>query len=166
MRILLFPLIFLLGFSAFNTCSAQQQLRLGDIQIRYEWEGDSLYIQLQAPTQGWIAIGFNQQNDILGSDLLQFAVSDGQIHWEDQYVSAPQMHPPDERQNLRLIRFSETADQTLVAFKIPANSGDPLDFVHHPHRPFWLIAAYSVSDDFQHHSIQRKHTRWIWLPTH
>lgn len=138
-----------------------------EFQLQYKWEGDSITLQITAPANGWLAVGFNTENNIIGSDLLQFAVNNGKIQAEDQLVTGPQVHPTDlslgGQHNIHLLDFAEIPGQTAVRFRIPARSGDPMDFKHALNQPFWLITAYSVSDDFQHHSIQRKHLPFTWM---
>ena len=41
------------------------------------------------------------------------------------------------------------------------NSKDSNDFVHELGKEAWLILAYSVDDDFGHHSRVRKHIPFI-----
>jgi hypothetical protein len=115
-----------------------------------------------------LAVGFHHRNDIVGSDLLQFRVVNGRAEGEDQFVLGPGNHPPDSQiggeDNLRLLSGTESAEQTCIRFKLPLQSGDERDFAHDPTQSGWLILAWSVSDDFGHHSRFRQHLRFQLPP--
>lgn len=142
------------------------ELKVGPMTLRYEVQQDSLWLQLKAPTKGWIAIGFNDRNDIVGSDLLMFSVRNGLVFYEDQFVKAAQQHPADwelgEGSSIQMIEGTETEGWTSATFKIPLYANEPYDFNHQPGKDFWLIMAYSLHDDFDHHSIMRKHRKYAW----
>ncbi|MCB0641506.1 MAG: hypothetical protein KDC44_07690 [Phaeodactylibacter sp.] len=158
--------ILLLGLSGVlsTPLAGQHLITQNGVTLYYELQPDSIEIELFAPTQGWLAIGFNREDAIVGADLLQFAVTSEGLRAEDQFVRKPQVHPRDTEQNLRILSFREDQQGTMVRFKIPMRSGDPQDFEHQTHAPFFLILAYSAADDFQHHSRFRSHLAHQWLP--
>ena len=145
---------------------AQNSIEIGAMEMDWQWEEDSIWVQLTAPTDGWLAIGFNSKNDIVGADLLMFSVQNKQLITSDQYVTGAGVHPEDQalggQNNIRLISGNEQGNKTLVRFKIPTKGDSKLDFAHTPDAPFWLILAYSLEDDFEHHSIMRKHQLFKW----
>lgn len=144
-----------------------QIIKSGSMTLAYEVQQDSLWLQLKAPTTGWLAVGFNGKNDIVGSDLLMFSVRKGLVFYEDQYVQAPRQHPADWElgvgSSIRMIEGTEAKGWTSVTFKIPLKAGDQYDFDHQEGKAFWLIMAYAFHDDFDHHSIMRKHRRYTWI---
>lgn len=141
-------------------------IRLGKMDCIYELKNGQLQITLSAPTEGWLAVGFNNQNSIEGADLLMFCVKGTEVIFEDQFVHAVGKYPEDRlcggESNIRMESAAEEPGRTVVKFSVPLNSGDKLDFVHQVGQDFWLILAYSVSDDFDHHSIMRKHIKTRW----
>ena len=141
----------------------KHQVEMGGMKMDYKIEDNEMTITLAAPTEGWLAVGFNDKNDIVHSDLLMFAIKDEQIIAEDRYVKGFRDYPIDEEQggttNIEVIKGKETKKGTTVTFKIPLQSGDEKDFQHQANKDVWLILAYSTSDDFQHHSVMRKHRK-------
>ena len=129
-------------------------------------ENNSILIKIKAPTKGWLAVGFNDKNEIVGSDLKMFRVKNDQLDCEDQFVIGIQSHPNDEglqgKKNIKLLKGQETNEGTSVIFKIPMTSNDLFDFSHEIDQNFWLILVYSASDDFSHHSVIREHFQIKW----
>ena len=146
--------------------AAQGPIQAGQMVFDYEIQKDSIQIELRAPTRGWIGVGFNDKNAIVGSDLLLFSVREGKAIAADQYVRGPGDHPDDNvlggRCDIHVLDGQEVKGWTIVRFKIPLNSGDQFDFQHQPEKASWLILAYSREDDFDHHSMMRKHLRLEW----
>jgi len=144
--------------------AADNPLTVDGITLQYYLYPDSIEIQLSAPTKGWVAVGFHSENQLVGSDLLMFSVQHGQIVYQDQYIRNWNDHPQDSilggRNNISIIGYLEDEGSTSVKFKIPINSGDAYDKAHQFDQDFWLLLAYSVEDDFGHHSITRKQIRY------
>ena len=134
---------------------------VSDITFQYYLHTDSIEIQLSAPTQGWLAVGFHDEAQLIGNDLLMFSVVNGMIIYQDQYIRGLNDHPADVelggKNDIKIIGYLEDEASTTVKFKIPISSGDSFDAIHRPERDFYLLLAYSIEDDFNHHSIVRKH---------
>ena len=143
-----------------------QHIDTGEMDFSYTIERDSILIEIKAPTKGWLAIGFNDENEIVGSDLKMIRIRNNRLEAEDQFVRGFQDHPADSYlggfENIRLIGGTENAKGTALTLKIPFQSNDRFDFQHELGKSFWLILAYSVEDDFDHHSIMRKHFQIKW----
>jgi hypothetical protein len=126
----------------------------------YEIQGDSIEITFSAPTTGWVGVGFNSEDNIVGSDLLLFHVISGKAEYMDMFVKAAGDPREDEklggRNNVRLLNAVED-ERTEVNFKIPFPGSDKYDFPLEYDKKFWLILAYSTHDEFDHHSRIRKH---------
>lgn len=142
---------------------SQNPLTTHGITFQYYWRGDSLEIQLSAPTQGWIAAGFHSDNTLVGTDLYMFCIRQGNVMYQDQYIRNLNDHPADAliggRSDVKIMGGLEDEWGTTVKFRIPLQSGDTYDFTHQVDQQFWLLLAYAEEDDFQHHSIIRK-----WVP--
>ena len=161
--LIVFCVLLLFPFLKIN---AQNEIQSDEMSFWSTIENDSILIKIKAPTKGWLAVGFNDKNEIVGSDLKMFRVKNNRLEAEDQFVKGFQNHPSDSEvggiQNIKLLSGEETSEATNLVFKIPLNSNDPFDYLHQPGESFWLILAYSVSDDFDHHSIMRKHSQITW----
>lgn len=139
----------------------QETIQVEGMTFAYRIEDDVLRCELRAPTNGWTGVGFNSKNSIVGSDLLLFNVVDGKATSKDLYVKSLGNPMRDEdlggKYSIELLDALEDEKSTVVRFVIPLNSGDPYDYAHELDKDFWLILAYSVEDDFEHHSRVRKH---------
>ena len=149
-----------------NALTAQQHFQAGKMNAQIEMQSDSLDIILEAPTKGWLAVGFNEKNDIVKSDLIQARVRAGKVEIEDQYVTGIGQHPTDRSlgggHNVRIVSGTETDRHTQIHLRLPLSSGDAYDFDHLQQKKYWVILAYSIDDDFQHHSTRRQHNRLVW----
>ncbi|KAA3602849.1 MAG: hypothetical protein DWQ06_06670 [Calditrichaeota bacterium] len=133
----------------------------GEMNFSAKIVQDSILVLIKAPTKGWLAVGLNSENSIVGSDLKMFRVVSGKVEFEDQFTTGFGIHPQDSElggtSNVKIISGSENEKFTEILFQIPMVSKDKFDFKIEPNKKFWLILAYSTEDDFQHHSIMRKH---------
>jgi|GEM_PF-2252169 len=159
----LYRFIFLLGLYLFQFAGlyGQQTAHVAGISFAYSIEQNKLVCKMEAPTNGWVGVGFNKQNSIVGSDLLLFNIVNGKSTYTDLFVKSAGNPKKDidlgGENSIRLIDSQENENNTMVHFSIPLNSDDPFDFTHKIGESFWLILAYSVEDEFEHHSRVRKH---------
>ncbi len=145
---------------------AQQNIQAGKMTCTAQVLQDSIDIHLTAPTSGWLAVGFNKRNNIVQSDLIQLRVRDKKVEVQDQFVTGVGQHPEDTSlggdNNVAIQSGWEEAGETSIHFRIPLRSEDHYDFQHQRNRKFWIILAYSLHDDFQHHSTMRQHYEIQW----
>ncbi|WKN44533.1 DOMON domain-containing protein [Tunicatimonas pelagia] len=165
---LLFFLQGLLGWSVNPELAATNNpVTVSNITFQYRLHADSLEIQVSAPTHGWVAVGFHNDAKLIGNDLLMFSVIDGMVVYQE-YIRNWNDHPEDTalggENSIDVIGYLEDETSTTVKFKIPINSGDSFDTIHQPNRDFYLLLAYSVEDDFNHHSMVRKQIPYRFIP--
>ena len=158
--------ILFIAFSGFiQSCSTMPKQSIDVNGLIVEWvdQGDSWKFSLEAPTDGWLAIGFNDQNNIVGTNLIMGAVVNGATLVEDQYVTGFGKHPPVESLGstavVTAISGTEKPGQTSIQFEMPHQAIDSMHFDLSPGRQIWLICAFSREDDFNHHSMMRKHVQ-------
>ncbi len=153
--------IFLVGLLVSVGLFGQQTHQTDGISLTYTIADKHLVCELKAETLGWVGVGFNTENSIVGSDLLLFNIVKGQASCVDLFVKSAGNPLPDEalggKHTIELLDAEEKSSTTKVKFSIPLSSGDPFDFKHEMGKRFWLILAYSVADDFKHHSRVRRH---------
>ncbi|MEM9078443.1 MAG: DOMON domain-containing protein [Bacteroidota bacterium] len=158
-------LVCTVSFFGFAGLYGQQTLKASGIAFTYEVVGDSLECQLNAPTNGWIGVGFNDKNSIVGSDLLLFNIVDGIPSCTDLFVKGIGSPVRDDKNGgkntINLRGGIERKSYTSITFSIPLDSGDPNDFLLLPNKEAWLILAFSVNDDFEHHSRVRRHIPFV-----
>ena len=156
-----FGIVILLCVMANTKTQGQEKITASGITFTYQIIEERLKCSLEAPTNGWIGVGFNTKNAIVGSDLLLFNIIDQQVSSTDLYVKGVGNPVRDikngGRNSIVIKEGKERQGYTKVHFSIPLISGDPNDFEHSLGQKAWLILAYSTDDDFEHHSRVRRH---------
>ena len=136
-----------------NTLSAE------GFELEWEHAGESVRFTLSAPTDGWVAIGFTENEDIMDSNLIMLKVDDNQVYGEDQYVVGFGKHPTVESlgEEPRIFNLSgeEKDKETTVSFSITKEKLDEYHFDLSEGKEINIWLAWSVSDDFDHHSRKR-----------
>lgn len=144
---------------------AQQTLELNQMKFSVTLHEKEIEIQLEAPTQGWVGVGFNYQNSIVKSDLYLFHVIDNKVEGVDMHVVGFGNPKLDQEiggtDDIRALQGKEVNGRTRVQFRLPWPTSDTYDYRHQLDKPFWLILAYSAHDDFNHHSRMREHVQFV-----
>ncbi|MGD1893805.1 MAG: DOMON domain-containing protein [Cyclobacteriaceae bacterium] len=148
------------------SAQAQMELSVSGMSWKCNRDGDSLVMELRAPSQGWVGVGFNQDNNIVRSDLLLFHVVDGQEESTDLYVQGIGNPKTDESlggsHDIEVLDFSETNRGTYIKFRRLWKGKDVYDYRLKNGEAFWLILAYSTHDEFEHHSRMRQHEKVVF----
>ncbi len=141
-----------------NTDTQQEVTRNG-MKVLWQIIGDSLYVKMSAPTQGWVAIGFHTKPGLAGTQLIMASVSGAEVTLSDRFILAPGDHRAitelGGQSALRLISGKETRDSTDIAFMLPLAA---VDQWHHDliiGQSYHMLMAFSREDDFLHHSMMR-----------
>lgn len=146
-----------------DTPTAVKTVSVDGFQATWHFEGEQLAIEIFAPTDGWVAVGFNQRDDIVNTNLIMGAVVEGTVVVEDQYVVAAGQHPQvteiGGQSAISAVLGTEQAGQTTISFNVPQQASDSFHYDLLPGTEIYLICAYSREDDFEHHSMMRKHVR-------
>ncbi|MEM9397937.1 MAG: DOMON domain-containing protein [Pseudomonadota bacterium] len=146
---------------AANASTSSVALEVADIQVDWKHRNGDIEFTIVAPTSGWVALGFNDVNSIVGAELIMANVKDGEAHAKHFYVVGPGNPKPVKslgRESIVLDVEGEIANGTIsmkllledeIAGRAPLTlkSGENV----------FLIVAYSVSPDFDHHSRIREH---------
>jgi len=126
------------------------------------WEFvDNTHIKfkLQAPADGWIAIGLNPKNQLVGSNLIMVSVTKEEQIISDRYVVGfgdhKSMSQLGGRSAVNLSNASNQNNVTKVEFIIETEPKDKYHFTLKPGKKIHLTMAFSNSDDFMHHSAMR-----------
>lgn len=141
-------------------------IELGGMSAEIKAAGNRWHIHLSAPTQGWVGIGFNDRPQMTGTHLLLGRVIDQSADMNEYHVFGPGdprlLQEIGAKASVEQVLGKEANGTTSLSFSIPMEASDRW---HHPLRQgqsvyIWL--AFSVSDDWTHHSRMRKGT-WITL---
>lgn len=161
MQLFFISLLFLASCLPSNNTELMEQKSItkNDMTVKWEIQGEHLQITMQAPTKGWVAIGFNKQHSLKGTHLAMGAIQDEEIKLEDRYTIAAGNYPLitdlGGQNALTLIDGTENEEGTTISFQLPLQAVDSYHFSLEEGKMYNLLLAYSQSDDFMHHSIMR-----------
>lgn len=129
---------------------------------------ERLEVRLAAPTSGWVLVGFNDREGLDGARLFFARVRDGQVqaeaHRTDFRFPAP-FHQRITRhggmEDFRALRGQQEGGMTRVAFSVPLVPKGRAHIALASGASIHVILAWSVSDDFDHHSRMRTAARIV-----
>jgi hypothetical protein len=124
--------------------------------IHLEWTtvAGAMMVKISAPTNGWIAAGFDPDMGMRGANILIGYVKNDTAFMEDDYGSGPSSHAPDIGSggtgDITVIDGHETSGRTELMFLIPLDSGDGRDRKLVVGETYNVILAYGDdnADDF------------------
>jgi DOMON domain len=156
-------LIIVLGTLIFFTCKAQQTIMQTISQngmiVKWYHQNGRVYFGMSAPTDGWVAIGFNLSGDIAGTYLLMGNVVNNKATVVEHYtVNAGNYKPITAfgiSSQVQHIDGAENKRNTTLNFSLPVKANSKYQKDLFPGLKYVLHIAYSREDDFQHHSIMR-----------
>ncbi|MBX2796950.1 MAG: hypothetical protein KTR31_04750 [Myxococcales bacterium] len=132
----------------------QHSRRIEGLQASWGVRGEELVVELDASTTGWMVVGFNDRDHIVGADLTFARVVEGRGELFDHHVFGVGDHRPHGNEG-RLLAHAQREGRTALRFALPlkpaqgrALAGD-----------LWLVLAWSVSPDLDHHSRVRRHVQ-------
>lgn len=153
----------LLGLSSSASPGSDNFFVIDGMQVEWEYEGDELTFKLHSPYQGWVALGFNTDNDFVSSNLVMGAVDDQGARVEEFYVVGYGNQQPVQALGgeaaVSTFLGMENAGGTSFHFAINTKIQDAYRYDLHEGSKIWLICAYSMQDDFGHHAIMRRHVQ-------
>lgn len=136
-----------------------QKVEKNGMLVSWEEKGEYLEIEVSAPSQGWLAIGFNETEALAGTHLIMVAVKGEAVQLSDRFILKAGDHRALSElgieEKLDLISGEENASGSRVSFRIPKHSQDDYHKNLLPASTFYMLMAYSREDDFRHHSMMR-----------
>ena len=134
-------------------------LEVEEFTLQWELNDDYVRFTLTAPTDGWVAIGFTEDEEIVNSNLIMARMKDAVAYAEDQYVVGFGKHPTVQSLGVEARIFDvsgkEHGTSTSMSFSISQERLDDYHFNLTEGTEINVWLAYSVSDDFDHHSRKR-----------
>lgn len=153
---------FIVGCSS-NLESDRKTLIQNNMEINWHHKGPNIHISMSAPTEGWVAIGFNPSPGIKGTYLLMGHIEEGKPDVVEHYTLSPGNYRTLESlecsPRVKNIRGSEKEGTSLLSFTIPTRVNSAYHQDLSEGNEYNLIIAYSREDDFQHHSMMRTSVR-------
>lgn len=123
--------------------------------VKVFWMNDDrvLCVGLVSPGTGYVAIGFDPVDRMLGANYILGSVDEGVLTIRDDYGNSATGHDADTTlgglDNILSAAGHQWADQTVVEFVIPLDSGDTTDKRLAAGSSYPVLVAYNaLSDDF------------------
>ena len=114
-------------------------------------DGDILRMRIAAQTQGWLAIGFSDDQLMPNSDVIMLT-GEGEV--QDSFADRRSAPIPDDLQDVTLSRAIQEGDMSVVEFSRPISTADDEgDF--NLDQDLFLLWAFNSNDD----SFFSRHTR-------
>ena len=127
--------------------------------VQWQVTATELQIRMSAPTQGWVAVGLNPNEHLMGTSLLMGRIQNANPEVEDFYVLSPGNYKPvtelGGESQVTLIEGSESPNGTYLHFSIPLEPDSEWHYALQAGKAMHLLMAYSRSDDFENHSMMR-----------
>lgn len=126
---------------------------IAGVKVYWVNDGRVLCVGLVSPGTGYVAVGFDPVDRMLGANFILGSVDEGILTIRDDYGNAATAHDADTTlggvDNVLSAAGHQWADQTVVEFVIPLNSGDSTDKQLLPGGSYPILVAYNaLSDDF------------------
>jgi len=148
---LLLPL--LLSSTAFAN-PYQHSIKAESMMFSWSIDQDNLNARISAPTEGWVAVGFNPTNKMQHANIILGSVDQGKVAISDEFGKSPYSHAADDKlggsSDVKIIGGSEENGVTTIEFAIPLNPADlKTDSVIQPTADTVVILAYGKQDSFR-----------------
>jgi hypothetical protein len=133
-----------------------------NMTVKWEHKQENILFEMRAPTKGWVAIGFNNTKSLKGTYLLMGRVRKGKAEVVEHYVEQPGVYKPISNYGVinqtSDIEGIEEKNSTIIRFSLPIHTISKYKKQLTKNSNWNLLIAYSLHDDFQHHSIMRTAT--------
>lgn len=165
MRLALFvSLLTIYVLQAQSISSTDDYQELGPMQYRWEHRADRVFFEIISPDDGWLVLGLNEQDNIVGASLFFGGEQEGQEYFAERYVTGfgenSSFAEMGWTSRVEDVSLTKTADgRERLSFSLPHHPIADHEYDLSPGQSVWLILAYSVSDDLGHHSRFRRHVQ-------
>lgn len=139
----------------------ENSLEIDGMNVEWEFKDDLLKFRLHSPTQGWLSLGFNETNDVVNANLVMGAVAQEATKMEEFFVlgfgNSQPINSLGGDISVKDFLGYEDHSGTSFEFSIDPSVQDDFHYELKEGNKIWLICAYSLADEFDHHSIMRRH---------
>lgn len=129
--------------------------------VCWEHKQNRIYFRMIAPTKGWVAIGFNDSSSITGTYLLM----GNESMVVEYYTISPGNFKPISRLGAKEAISDEVGtelkNETTIEYSLPLKPNNKYARNFEQKREYVMLIAFSLKDDFQHHSIMRTSVKVI-----
>ncbi len=159
-------LLTLLLMNPLSVSAQPQHRQVGKMTVSWTYEGEDILFTVTSPDNGWIVLGFNDENNIVGATLQLggYRETTGKQYSSERLTLAPGNHRAkvDLELPTRVTELEITTGRkrgTVMRLRLPILPATSGEYDLRSGTDLWLILAYSVSDDLDHHSRFRRHIK-------
>jgi hypothetical protein len=138
-------LILVLVSAVFAGAAEWKTAKASDFSLMWMVDGANLNVELSAPVEGWMAVGFAPTSKMKDANIIIGYVENGNVVIEDHFGNTPISHKSDDsaggKDNLTNKSGTEQNGVTEIGFTIPLNSGDANDRPLVPGESYKVIFA-------------------------
>lgn len=149
----------MLSVCQFHQKPNMKEISKNNMTVKWEIEQGLIYFEMEATTEGWVAVGFSECSSLTGTYLLMGRVKDGKPEVVEHHTSKPGSYKPIVQYGIASqitnISGTETGNFTRLKFSIPIKATSKYHKELLTGSKWTLLMAYSLDDEFQHHSIMR-----------
>lgn len=129
------------------------------MDVEWSYAKERVHFKISAPSNGWLAIGFNPKPGLTGSYLIMARIKNGEAEVVEHYTLSPgnykSLESLGEKNLVKNQKGKESKNFTEIEFSLPENSKTKYRYDLNSGHEYNLIMAFSLEDDFKHHSIMR-----------
>jgi len=142
-------MLVLAAIAAVSAGQAWQEITVDGFTLRWATvEGNNLAVQLNGPTTGWVAVGFDPTQMMLNANIIIGYVASGTPELRDDWGWQTTSHRDDTllggTSDLTVDGGFESGGSTEIHFTIPLDSGDAYDKALSPGGTYPIILARSA----------------------
>lgn len=132
-----------------------KQIELEGSEVRWKVDGRNVRFEISAPTEGWVAVGFEPSRYMQDANIIIGYVRNGELFISDQFGTSSFAHRRDTeiggRNDISNPAGSESGGRTAIEFTIPLDSGDDFDQPLVEGEVITMILAYArdAEDNFE-----------------
>lgn len=135
----------------------EHSLTAENMTVQWRVDQTMIHLKLTAPTEGWVAIGFDPEDAMRGADIIMGAVKNGKVKIVDHYADKKRGHTPDDKlggkEDVINPQGSEVDGTTSIWFSLPLGSDEKWDKTIDVNRMYPIMLAYGAGPD----SFRRGH---------
>ena len=159
----LFFLTSLLFLQGQSMNSLYKEITTNGMTVQWRFDKNFIEFVLKSPQDGWLALGFNKEDHIVHTNLIMASRVHNKIKIEDHFVIGFGQHKKVEdlggRSRIIKAKSYKLKHGTKILFRLKLAKADRHHYELKKGLQLYFILAYSMEDDFEHHSIMRKHLR-------
>lgn len=141
------------------TQKLENKITKNDMTVSWEQQGDKISFFVNAPTNGWVAIGFNEASTLKDTYLIMGRVSHHKTEIVEHYVLKPGFYKPLKElkcpESVSDIIGKEQNRSAQIQFSLPIKALSSFQKDLKKGHEYHLLMAFSNHDDFKHHSVMR-----------